>query len=225
MQSGGKNPNKIFLFGTSSAGKTTISKWFIANGYTHISNDEYGPVGAIEFSKSLPNEYISREDLFEQGSTGVGKYMYEQSKNIPKVVYDDIGQYILKFDNDIYTVVIHAPLDDLVRNILSRKYTSPRGLNVYRQFAKLYTVATGDIVKISKVNKNDFIQALKDNFKSEFNSEQDLMKFANDIFSQLGIEDNETHWVGLRPKYTYDLIINTHGNSAEQIYQEIMASF
>lgn len=224
----GANDNvRILLHGTSSAGKSAISEYFKKDGYMHVSNDDYGRDGAIKFNETLPNEYITRADLFEKGSRGVREYMYDQSKHNSKVVYDDIDQYILLFDPDVYTVIIHAPLDDLVRNIIARKKTSPRGMNVFRQFAKLYTVSDNDhnIENISKVNRAEFIRSLKDNFKSEFDNEENLIEFANKIFSDLGITDDMTHWVGLRSIYKYDLIINTQNKNPKDIYEEILNKF
>ena len=44
MNKKGGGKNIILLDGTSTAGKSTISKYLIKDGYAHICNDDYGPI-------------------------------------------------------------------------------------------------------------------------------------------------------------------------------------
>lgn len=192
---------------------------FEKEGYVRISNDDFGRKGEIALMKVLPNEYITKEETDKMGNYYVRKVMYDYSNKYEKAVFDDIEQYIIQFDPNIYVVVLYVSLEDLARNIIARKLISPRHLNVFRQYANKF-VASNKSTHLGKINRTKFYETLKQ-MKYEFASENELIKFADKIFADMDIHDNEDHYVKLRENHQYDLIVNTHGKSPEEIYNEI----
>lgn len=221
MQIGGSH-NIILLDGTSSAGKTTIGKLYEKHGYKHITGDDYHLKSFIAVNEKLPNEYISWEKRHELVKHELRRLMYDESKKYPKVILDDINQTILKFFNrkDIYVIVVYASLNDLINNIIRRKLDEPRGLFVFTQYAKRYTVTDSKTDSLDMVNRQDFIDNLK-KLKSEFESEAELIKFATKIFADMGISDDDDHYITLKPNYQFDYIVKIHGKKPSDIYEEL----
>ena len=224
-QSGGKKSlDKILLDGTSSSGKTTISKIFIDNGYSHIAFDDFHKNGIIETSKSLPNDYLTEADKNKIFLHNVGKLMYNFSLKHDKVIFDDISQTLLDFDPEIFVVVIHAPLKDLVRNIIRRKMYDPRGKFVFKQYSEKYIRTDGSEDSIAVVNKTTFIKLLK-KIKWEFQSEDELLEFADKIFVAMDIHNKTDNYIKLRNGIKYDLLIDSRGKTPEEIYAVIMNGY
>jgi len=210
----------ILLDGTSSSGKSTIAELFKTLDYYHIANDHYSQVMVNHIVyNNIKNEYVDMPTVrrIEQA-----KLMVDESKKHNKVIFDSIYQLITKFiDRDkLFIIIVYAPLNDLIRNIISRQMTSPRGLFVFNQYSKKY-VKTDDISKsIDTVNRQKFVEILK-TMKYEFKSENDLVDFANKIFKELGIEDDNDHHIKLRDEFAYDYILNTTNKSKEEIFAEL----
>ena len=219
VQTGG-TANVILLDGTSSSGKTTISKFYEEHGYKHIAFDDYNYKGRIEMLRELPNEYITKQKLRELGESKIRELMYEESKKYPKVIFDDIDQKILIFDKNIYTIIVYASLRDLARNIISRKLTEPRSIFVFDQYVKKFIKSDSEKDSIDIINKKDFIEDLK-LMKYEFESESDLLNFATKIFSSMDINDDADHYIKLRDTLKYNYIINTRGKEPTKIYAEL----
>lgn len=218
-QQDGGSPNMILLEGTSSSGKTTIAKLLGQHGYFHIANDDYGKAGTIELMKTLPNDYISKDKLNVLGNYNVRKAMYSEAVKHNLVVFDDIESIITQFNPDIYVIIVYASLHYLTRNILDRRFTDPRSINVYRQYARKY-VRTDGSNKIDTVNKPAFITMLK-KMKYEFASEEELLAFADKIFLDMGIDDDQTYGITIRDQFKYDYLLNTNDKTPEQIVEEI----
>lgn len=214
--------NIILLDGPSSSGKTIIAKVFEEHGYKYIASDDYSKQGFTEFMKKIPNEYGSREEKMKSINLEIRRLMYDESKKFTKIIFDDIQQDILNFfnRNDIFIVIVYTPLNDLVRNIVARKTTSYRGLFVFEQFAKRYVKTDSSNDGIDKINVNNFIENLKQ-IKFEFDSEENLIEFAKNIFSKMGISDDNDHYIRLHNNYVYDYILNTSNKTPKMIYDEL----
>ena len=233
-QKGGDTKNIILLDGTSSSGKTTIAKYFEEIGYKHISNDEYGKHPFLQVMGSLPNQFISVTDKNKLIHDAVYDFMFTESKKYDKVIFDDISQDITDYFNrdKIFVIIVYASLDDLIRNIISRRSISYRGLTVFNQFTKRYIKTDNEEKSIDMINRKDFIKSLQ-KMKYEFESGEKLIEFANMIFNKMEINDDNDHYIKLRDNrqddflgtthnYQYDYILKTSDKTPEMIYKELI---
>ena len=215
---------KIILFdGTSSSGKTTISNYLKKDGYHHISFDDFAREGFIKFMTEIPNEYTSRAKREELRKLTQRKVMYEESLKHEKVVFDDISQIILNFipKEEIYIIVVYASPTALIRNILSRRATDPRGPSILMdQFAKRYVKTNDPGKSIDIINRNKLIEDLR-SIKFEFESDEELIKYAHDVFSKMNIFDGDDHPITLREEYYYDYILNSSNNNLDLLFEEL----
>lgn len=217
------NRKIIFLDGTSSSGKSTIAKLFEKEGYKHINVDDFMDQGRIIMLKNLPNEYTSNSQKISLHKYETGKLMLEESKKYDKVILDDVRQDILQFFNrkDIYIIIVYTSLDNLMRNFLKRRFYDPRGLFVFEQYSKRYISIDSSIDSLDIISRPKFIELLKQ-IKYEFESETQLIEFANKIFATMNINDDLEHYIKLRDTYQYDYIVNTSNKSPSEIYQELI---
>jgi hypothetical protein len=58
-------------------------------------------------------------------------------------------------------------------------------------------------------------------FKYEFKNEEELIKFSNDIFKQMNINDDDDHYVKVRDGIKYDYLLVTTNKSKEEIFTEL----
>ena len=226
MNQRGGGKNIILLDGTSTAGKSTISKYLVEkNGYVHICNDDYGPIAYKKFISELSNEYISEEKMKKLVRDAIYDYMISESKKHDKVVFDDVAQDILDYidRNKIYIVVVYTSIDNLVRNIANRnkKGESIRYKRHLHQFTKRYIRSESEKGSIDKINRKSFIENLKKYLKYEFASENELIEFANNIFAEMNITDDNDHYIKLRNEYQYDYILKTSSKNPEELYNEL----
>jgi len=225
MNQKGGGKNIILLDGTSTAGKSTISKYLIKDGYVHICNDDYGPIAYRKLMSELPNEYISEEKMNKLIRDAVYDYMINESKKHDKVVFDDVLQDILDYTdrNKIYIVVVYTSIDDLARNIANRnkKGESIRHKRHFHQFTKRYIESESKNDSIDKINRKSFIENLKKYLKYEFASENELIEFANNIFGEMNIIDDDDHYIKLRDEYQHDYILKTSSKNPEELYNEL----
>jgi broad-specificity NMP kinase len=242
---------RILLNGTSSCGKTTLSKYFINYGFYHIENDEFQSnnrlLGDSKYILSTvdTNKYYTKRELdnlinkkrqlliFKESlQYDIIKYeylvhllMYEESLKHEYVIYDDICQNILKHnenENDIFIIIMYTPLKQLINNIFTRRTTTMRGLSVFNQYTERYVKTTEyDENIIDNINKPNFIKHLKHTLKFMFDSEENLILFANDIFTNMEINDDEIHPIKLRDTFRCDLLINTTHKTINEIFEEI----
>lgn len=216
---------RILLDGTSSAGKTTLSNFFIENGYEHISNDGCAYDGYIIFISNLPDEYISKEDEKKQIDASISKCMVNESKKYNKVVFDDVDkdQSIVKQigRKNIYIIIVYASVEALIKNIYSRRLTSPRRELVFTQFANRYIVTDNKKLSIDTVNRKSFINLLKSKLKYLFESKDQLVLFATSTFEIMNINDDIDHFIKLRDQFQYDYILKTYGKRPDELYEEL----
>lgn len=239
LQYGGKRHKHILLVGTSSVGKSTIANLLRQKGYTKISVDDYWmneksstkALVQIEKDFMVLNQYTPNRQNYRYGKreflTVIHKMMYDDAKN-KDVVYDDFSFEIAKFykkRDDIFIVLMYSSPYQLIDNILNRRFVEPRDRNVFNNFKSTYTLAqeTDDYIDI--INKREFINKLKEKLKHEFESETDLVNFANGFFEQIGITDDEDHKIKIKNeiKYglDYDYVIKTANKKPEDIINEL----
>lgn len=229
----GGNKRHILLDGTSSSGKTTLSKLFAAIGYKHVAGDEF-------FTGDLWKKcYRQHLDSIDQNEYQINdtyildcayKDMYDTNQDTNLVIYDVIDQKILKYDinNNIIAIVVYASLEQLVDNIFSRRYDEPRGIFIFNQFTGKYEYvekdATNSHKQIDAVNYNNFVNKLKEKLKYEFKSEDDLIKFVDTRFEELGITNiNKDEYYGIRLKKEFrcDYLLNCTGKDKVAIFKEL----
>jgi len=207
----------ILLDGTSSSGKSTISKFFVDDGYFYISFDNYAEAGHIEFLKTVGNNYDDGKLNYTR------KLMFEEAQKHKLVIYDDINQKINSFykkRSDLFIIIVYASLSQLVDNMHSRRFASHRGLFVFDQYSSRYIVTDANDF-IDKISKPTFINKLKEKIKYEFDSEEDLIKFANKIFQQIGINDDKEHGIKLKESFECDYLVKTDGREPKDIFIEL----
>lgn len=202
----GGSKNIIYLEGTSTSGKSTISKQLELHGYKHFEMDSYMRKYHNQFDK-------------------IYKLMIRDSKKYPKVVFDIGSQSLLQYLDraNVSLVLIYTPLCDMVNNLISRKsQNDPRGLYIFSIFTGMYVKS--DINCIDRINRKNFIECLQ-KISHEFESNDKLIEFAHSIFSKMDINDDADHCIATR-KYMdyvdYDFLINTHGKSITEITDEIL---
>lgn len=196
------------------------------HGYTHISYDDYLDRAYGAYINQLPNEYISKDVDNKNGMIFAAKYLISEAKKYDKVVFDVVSQNIVEYidRNNLFIVVVYASLEDLVRNVYNRRSTDPRGDFVFSQFAKRYEATDKNNGKaIASVTRIKFIEALKSKLKYLFESEDQLIAFATDIFKRMNINDDNKHYVKLRDAYQYDYILNTSRKQPSEICDELDA--
>ena len=54
-----------------------------------------------------------------------------------------------------------------------------------------------------------------------FDSAEDLISFADEVFSKMGINDDGDHKVELRDEFEHDYILNTKGKNIDEIFTEL----
>jgi hypothetical protein len=129
----------------------------------------------------------------------------------------------INLSEELFIIVIYTNLSNLTRNLESRRLEGDyRGLSPFNQFPKRYVKTNiDDVNKIDLVNKKDFIKLLKNNLKYEFENEEMLISFANNMFNSMNIDDDLDHWIKLRDEYKCDYLLNTNEKSKNDIYKEL----
>lgn len=241
-QLGGTRHHQILLDGISSAGKTTIAKYFVKHGYQHINSDDTNQqLLHLRVSELIDtNKYYTNNEMFIIGTRERTKMMYENGIN-EDTVYDDISQDILQHylnKNDLFVIVIYASLGTLIRNILARRKDNPRGRNVFNQFTKKFVV--GEPLRTSGlslqqklpnvannnngidiVNRKEFRLQLKGNLKYIFESEQDLDEFVDQMFEKMDIFDDVDYTIKLRDGIKCDYLLVVGDKTPDEIFEEL----
>jgi len=129
----------------------------------------------------------------------------------------------MNLKDKLFIIGIYTNLPNLIRNLESRRKEGDyRGLSPFFQFPKRYVGTNQDNVnKIDLVNKKDFIKLLKNNLKYEFENEEILISFANDVFKKMNIDDDLDNLIKLRDEYKCDYLLNTNEKSKDDIYEEL----
>jgi hypothetical protein len=215
---------KIFLIGTSSAGKTSLTNKF-PKSFTRIRIDDYY---AKYFEKcknkvlkTIKNKFIDQRDIERLAWKEFDKIFIKEVKNAKLAVIDDVSITYIDSASKSNKVIflIYAPLTDMIRNIHSRRSTDTRDLRAFNHFVSFY-VATCDPSKaIDTISRPQFIKELQD-LKWLFESQSHLEKFVIDLFQQMGIVTDEPYMI--KPRFTvFDYILNTKGKTIDYIYDEI----
>ena len=214
---------RILITGTSSSGKTSITKTF-PRKYKKIHVDDYWDKAYTKTYSKLKNDYYDQEELDKDHYKEVRKMMKKDSKGYENVIFDDVDITILNYlPKDTKKVLIYAGFKDLTRNLIRRRKKEPRKNFIYEQFAEWFEVTDDVDEAIDIINIRDFIKQLK-KVKWNFGSERELRDFAKMIFLMMGIDDRKNHYIKLRNDI-YDVIINTEGKKPKEIYYDIKETF
>ena len=151
-----------------------------------------------------------------------------RKKNIIDLVddFDENNDLLInKYIPDKFHVLVYTNVYDLVDNLIRRSLTEPRGVWLFtEQFVKYYVSTKNKEEAIDTINFNKFVKSLK-KIKYEFESEEDLEKFAKNIFNLLGISKitkNKNYCI--KPRLNnYDLILNTKDKSPEKLKDMILS--
>ena len=130
----------------------------------------------------------------------------------------------VKLYSQLYIINLYANLDDLARNIISRRKAGDRRAPkaVYNQFADRYTkCSNNDIKKIEIVNRKKFKNLLLKYFKYYFKNKDELIESSNYIFKKMNIDDDDDHYIRLRDEYKYDYLMITTNKSKDDIFKEL----
>jgi len=225
-KTGGYSHPYILLDGVSSAGKSTIADFFVKKGY-FISKADDIPARdiRIKIQQQLDlNQYYSEAQMRKISEDVIAKIQHDEAMKHKLVMYDDITQTVaLKYpDDNIFIIIIYTSLNNLIRNILNRRFTEPRlSLGAFTQFSKRFNKTNQSDDTIDNVNRADFLNELEEKMKYLFESYEKLKKFVYDIFEQMEITDDETHGIKLRDTYRSDYILNTTNKTREEISLEL----
>jgi broad-specificity NMP kinase len=213
----------VILLGTSSVGKSSISRYFKEIGYTHISCDDY----IDKISKHVEKKYYSE---YEEDMRDRNEPMYErgiQEQN-PYILYDDITMNMCNLyeerniPNTLYKILLYPSIKRIVDNIYKRRFTEKRGWTIFIQYPTFYTIAKDDDKVIDIINKDELTQLLKDKLKFLFTSEQDLIHSVNDFFLSLGASENDTSLsLTIRKEIQPNIFIKIQDQTPYEIFQHI----
>ena len=152
---------KILITGTSSSGKTSVSKMF-PKRYKKIHVDEYWDKAYTKTYSKLKNDYYDQDDLEKKHYIEVRKMMKNDSKGHDDVIFDDVDITILNYlPQSTKKVLIYAGFKDLTRNLIRRRKTEPRKNFIYQQFAEWFEVTDNEDEAIDKINIREFTKLLK----------------------------------------------------------------
>jgi len=230
MIGGGKDNKFILVDGTSSAGKTTICKYFSKKNFLCYQIDNYFNDKRIKFNNlfgKIKNKYGETDKIYDYEPV---KYMVNDAmKSNKNILFDHISQKEIinymntKKYNNLYIIIVFTNLNNLARNLeIRRKNGDRRGVFAFRQFSQRYTKCeNNDLQKIEKINRKDFYKILLKYFKYEFKNEEELIKFSNDIFRNMNIMDDKDHFIKLREEYKYDYLLITTNKTKTDIFAEL----
>ena len=210
---------RILITGTSSSGKTSVSKMF-PRKFKKIHVDDYWDKAYTKTYSKLRNDYYDQEELDREHYRQVRKMMKQDARGHDNVIFDDVDITILNYlPLDTKRVLIYAGFKDLTRNLIRRRKKEPRKNFIYEQYAEWFEVTDDPEEAIDVVNIKDFIHQLK-KVKWNFGSEKELKEFAKMIFGMMGINDRRSHYIRIKNNI-YDIIINTSGKTPREIYHDI----
>ena len=230
-----KSHRFILVDGVSSSGKSVICKYFSTKNFGCFGIDDYDDDKRINYNelfKNIKNIYGAADKLYEADVEYMVNDGIAANKN---VVFDHISQtqivsYMksLKLYSQLYIINLYANLDDLARNIISRRKAGDRRAPkaVFNQFADRYTkCSNNDIKKIEIVNRKKFKNLLLKYFKYTFENKNELINFSNDLFKQMNINDDDDHYIKVRDEIKYDYLLITTNKSKDEIFNELSKLF
>lgn len=224
----------ILLDGTSSVGKSTLARLLENVGFKYISIDDFGwsiikDCQKKYFSTIDRNTYHNNDELTKFMDLCSREYMYNTSFDYNYVVYEDIGQHILHFYKDtnkkIIVVLLYASLSQLIDNINRRIDTDPRHKFIFRNFCTKYEVCNEENNNkcIGTVNFNKFVDKLDNDLKYLFESRDEIVNFATDLFKKLEITNIEDRDYKIKPRsgVYFDILIDVTNKSKTDIFSEL----
>lgn len=214
----------VFVLGTSSTGKTSITDLFPSK-YHRLHIDEfYDKNISICHKKTIRavrNKFLGLDALEQKKNEAFDKMLIETIKRHKYIVVDDLvltGLTAVPKSRRL-VFLIYAPLEDMVRNIISRRESDFRALRPFEQLSYFY-ISTEDSSKaVDTISRAKVFKALQ-KIKWLFQSEGHMKCFGATFLKDMGIVDDEEHFI--RPKHNvYDAVINTHGKTPKDIYREL----
>lgn len=201
---------KIFLDGTSSAGKTSIASEIRDKAkFTVVSVDE-----------ATAEKWFPKKNEFSKGVSQVAlqnQFMANMANNAKHVVIDDISMEILPLLKGIvYKVLVYTQPKDLVRNVKKRAKQDFRYIQVVmQQFSEKYMAGTSEY-HVDWISGHDIRDALAER-KSEFVNQTDMVNFARQVCDRMSIPySNKKYYI--RPvRNDYNIVINTRGMNPKKI--------
>ncbi len=120
----------------------------------------------------------------------------------------------------LFIINLYANLDDLARNLTSRRMEGDRrSIKIFNQFANRYVKTDKeDKDRIDQINRYAFRKILLNHFKYEFANKNDLNTFCDHVFEKMNITDNRSHFIKLRDEYKADFVLNISNKNKDQIY-------
>ena len=213
----------ILLLGTSSVGKSTISQYFKDIGYTHISCDDY--VDSVDETLDVTKYYSETERTFDYAT----KNMFLRGKSCKNnfVLYDDCTINLLHYYQDynlpIVSVLLYSSVNKIINNVYNRRTTERRAWPAIMVYTTLYEKANINETYIDEINKNEFINALKQKLMFIFESVEDLEDSVNQFFANLGCSINEMDCkIKLRNNFKPTLFIKTNDLQPQKIFNQII---
>ena len=142
------------------------------------------------------------EDEYIEGTDARNWYMVQEYKKGPwkRVIFDDIGNGILKYIPNVKNILLHAPIHVLLQNIKDRNDTGkePRKYeNVLDHYLKKYE-ATKSVPDVKfghsdSVTKNGLKRALLDSNISE--------EYVNRFLNDLGVTSDGEYFIKIKDSY------------------------
>ena len=227
-----KKSNKFILVdGTSSSGKSVICKYFSEKNFKCFGIDDYFDDKRLNYNelfKKVKNNYGAAMKIYGAEV----KYMVDDAIATNKnVIFDHISQTEIisymktkKIDSQLYIINLYANLDDLARNLEYRRKAGDRrtAYATYNQFADRYIKCNNnDIKKIEIINREHFKKLLLKYFKYAFDNQAELIKFSNDIFKKMNINDDNDHYIKVRDEIKYDYLLITTNKTKDEIFNEL----
>jgi hypothetical protein len=215
----------VFLIGTSSSGKTSLTNEFPAD-YNRIRIDDYYEKYFDQcrrkILKNIKNKYTTQYDIDKKSWAEFDKIFVNAMKKAKKSVIDDVSvSYLKKMPRTIKKVsfLIYAPLKDMIRNIHARRSTDTRNLNAFDHYTNFYVATCNPEVAIDTISRQQFIKDLQ-SIKWLFESSEYLKNYAINLFQRMGIVTDEPHMIKIREPIT-DYVLNTKGKTIKQMYKII----
>lgn len=212
---------KIILEGTSSSGKSSIVKLF-SKKYKKIALDDL-EYNKEELYKIIKNKYYKTNTTQKMLYNIISNRLSSRVKGSSDFIIDlvdpkNLSKLINKLPKTTVRILLYTNLNDLVDNIDKRKIYDARGLGVFQQFTQYYVKTDDNGIDI--INLNDFIESLK-KIKFFFENKKELVKFAKDIFKDIGITDNKNH--NIKPRISiYNYLLNSKGKTPTELKNIIL---
>ena len=222
----------IFIDGTSTSGKSYICKTLdnlYPNKYIIVAGDDYIKGVKEEYKKYYTSlektKFITKKEKQKVQDEMMCQIIFrkciEKQKETGKTILIDwvltqpLERIFRENNVALYIINIYTPVEKLIDNMIKRRSEfDTRGLFVFSQFSDRYKKSGADCKNYKKVIKiSEFIDKLKSNLCFEFDNEDELIKFSEKLYFNLGFSkdefDKEDLYISLREDIC-DLFIDTN---------------